>query len=83
MVIEWANRAAREPNAIWTPDALKIFAYMKLDRKGDAKQAAAEMNARFPHVTLAFIENRWVGKWLLGMSNELIDALRETGMPEK
>ena len=82
MVIEWADKALREANAIWTPVALKIFACMKLGRMEDAKQAVAEMSVRFPHVTLAFIETRWAGRWLLGMSAELADALRKAGIPE-
>ena len=82
MAIEWADKALREANAIWIPAALRVLAYRKLDRAGDAKQAAAQLTARFPHVTLAVIENRWAGQWLLGISKELGGILREAGLPE-
>ena len=82
-VIEWADRAWREANAIWIPAALRILAYRKLDRLGEAKQAAAELVARFPDVTLATIENRWAGNLFLGISKVSGGALRGAGLPER
>ena len=80
--IEWADKALREPNALWFPAALRITALANLGRDEEARAAVVAFVSKFPHMTLSRIRSVSFQYTEPVIAARYFDGLRRAGLPE-